>query len=227
MSLTDSSLRIALLLLPGVIAYLGFTQLRGPTRKRTWEDILFILVLAVTCYLLYGVSLAVVKWNIGALDSMQWIRAFEDPSISPRAVYWETFVASILGAGLALGLAYSSRHRLLNRLGQRLGATSRFGGEDIWDHYHNLSADQKHGGWVVVRDHKLNLFYHGYITAWSDSDHERELIITQVDVFSEDSNEKINERQAIYLSRGRYDLTIEVPLAHAEQGDQDEQQTER
>ncbi len=63
-------------------------------------------------------------------------------------------------------------------------------------------------GWVTVRDHKLDLYYYGWIEAWSDSGEERELILREVEVYKNSTAEFLYESDVIYISRKHDDLTI-------------------
>ena len=66
--------------------------------------------------------------------------------------------------------------------------------------------------WVFVRDHKLDLVYFGCVRVFSESKDERELILDDVEVHTNTRpSEKLYCAKAMYLSRNRYDLTIEIP----------------
>jgi len=77
-----------------------------------------------------------------------------------------------------------------------------------------LSLDETNGGWVYVRDGKTDLTYYGYISAFSDSHQERELLLSDVDVYgTNDLNdmELYYSVDYLYIARNRDDLTIEIP----------------
>jgi hypothetical protein len=95
-------------------------------------------------------------------------------------------------------------------VGKAIRATTRFGDEDVWDFVHR-SPDVR-GGWVVVRDHKLNLYYYCWIQAFSDSGKERELLLRDVDVYDNASAEWRYKTPVMYLSRKQDELTIETSL---------------
>ena len=65
--------------------------------------------------------------------------------------------------------------------------------------------------WVIVRDHKINLLYFGWIQAYSDSYKERELLMGDVSVCDNESGEFIYETEWLYFCRNKYDITIEIP----------------
>ena len=72
---------------------------------------------------------------------------------------------------------------------------------------HNAPRDKQ---WAFVRDHKLRLTYYGWIDVFSDAGAERELILTQVDVFDERSNH-LYSTPTLYICRAKEDVSIEFP----------------
>ncbi len=83
----------------------------------------------------------------------------------------------------------------------------RSGDEDIWYLFHDGQTRE----WVYVRDHRTNLLYYGSILAYSDSERERELILEDVDVYTNDTVERLYAVKTMYVSRSSHDLSIEVP----------------
>ena len=77
-----------------------------------------------------------------------------------------------------------------------------------------LSSEQLHkkGEWLVVRDHSTNVFYYGFVHAWSDSnDEQRELILLDVSVYSNDDGSFLYQTEYLYLERPKGVLSIETP----------------
>ncbi len=81
------------------------------------------------------------------------------------------------------------------------------GETDIWDYLHKNSNYQ----WFVVRDLKFDLAYFGWIEAFSDSGDKRELLMREVDVYSNSTGVLLYKSDALYISRDQYDLSIEAP----------------
>jgi len=205
-------IRIVLLALPGVIAGQLYRKLRGRRPRRSWEDFLEIFVFSLTGYLLVaaGLSLCNVlfarRWGLmsfGALFS-------EGEPIPWHEVAWASFAAS----GVSVLASYAHTYKWVSRLGRKARMTNRFGDEDVWEYLHN-SRDIE---WVFVRDHKLDLIYYAWISAFSDSEKDREMILRDVSVFRNDVDVDgpLYEVEALYISRDKYDLSIEIPSTPAE-----------
>jgi putative heme degradation protein len=106
--------------------------------------------------------------------------------------------------------SYAYQFNVVNRTGRLIGATTRFGDEDVGDFFHH--SPNVRGGWITIRDHKLNLYYFGWVEAFSDSGKERELLLREVSVHDNSSGDCIYKTDALYLSRKQDDLTLEVTL---------------
>ena len=65
--------------------------------------------------------------------------------------------------------------------------------------------------WYVVRDHKEDLSFYGAIVFWSDEGPDRELIMADVDVFSNQGEAlRLYSCKSMYICRNRDDISIEL-----------------
>jgi hypothetical protein len=64
--------------------------------------------------------------------------------------------------------------------------------------------------WVFVRDIENDLVYYGYIRAYSESREDRELILKEVEVYSNSTGEWKYAIPMMYLSREAHKLSIEI-----------------
>jgi hypothetical protein len=205
MSISSFLIRIILLVIPGIIGSLLYRSLRGKASRKDWEDYLEILVFSFLAYGVYG--LLVRLFNAG--DALVTFRAFTNENVPiDKSVGHAIFFASIAAAPVALIASYIDEYKLVNKFARRIKATRRFGDEDVWD-YFNRSPDIK---WVYVRDQKRDVYYHGWIQAWSDPYKDRELLLREVDVYKSSTAEFLYKTDLVYLSRKSEDLTIDVDL---------------
>lgn len=84
--------------------------------------------------------------------------------------------------------------------------TSRLGDEDMWESFFNLPQV----GWVVVHDGKRNLMFYGFARYFSDSEVARELVLENVQVYTNDTGEALYEAKMLYLSGSADDWLVEV-----------------
>ncbi len=213
--MTEFTVKLLILGLPGIICYFLWQKLIGRREKTTVEVILYVFVYTILAYMLVYAYESLVYFAVGGqFDSQaKTILLGEDWEVTPQLM----LRAICAGVVLAYLLAYCVRYNIANRLGQRIRATQRYGDEDVWHYFHNAPQDQKNEGWVMVRDLKTDLTYHCYISVWSESGMDRELVLSDVSVYSSSTAEYLYDAQHIYLSRARDELTIEVPPHDAEQ----------
>lgn len=215
MDISSLAIRIIFLLLPGAIASTLYWKLKGRSSRKDWEDILEIIIFSLVSYLLYAICTYVLSfanplWNVFGFRAKTFshFRAFFDEKAFVDL--WEIFYASFLSVPLALLASYSYRYKWLNKIGQKIGATTRFGDEDVWDFVHHSPALR--GQWVTVRDHKLKLNYLCWIQHFSDTDRERELLMRDVSVYNDLTGKCLYKTDVIYISRKNDDLTIEAAI---------------
>lgn len=208
MTISAFLMRVVFLAVPGIVSYMLFRKLAGKTKCEKWEEWCQVVLFSLIIYGTYGIFVwffGFIGWSKGELA---FCKAVLDEN---AAIVWrEIIIASLLGIPVAFIASAIHTYKLLNWVGRRISVTRRFGDEDVWDYFHNLS-DIPEYEWVIVRDHKVNLLYFGWIQAYSDSYKERELLMGDVSVCDNDSGEPIYEVERLYVCRNKYDITIEIP----------------
>ena len=213
MDISGLAVRIIFLLLPGAIAASLYWKLKGRATRKDWEDLLEVVIFSICSYLVY----AICTYVLGCFDFV-WIRfglqartftrfeAFFDEKAPLDLV--EIFYVSLSSIPLAVLASYAYQYKWLNIFGQKIGATTRLGDEDVWNSfYQNVYVK---GRWATIKDHKLNLYYYCWVQAFSDSGKERELILREVHVYDGSAARRLYKTDFMYLSRNSDDLTIEL-----------------
>lgn len=209
MSLSSFLIRIVLLVIPGIIGSLLYRRVRGRASRKDWEDYLEILVFSFLSYGCYGLFVYV----------LNKVRITEDPFAAFKALTNESmpidapighaiFFSSLISVPLAFAASYVDEYKLINKFARLIKASQRFGDEDVWD-YFRRSPDTR---WVYVRDLRNDIYYYGWIQAWSDPYKERELLLREVDVYKNSTAEFLYAADVVYVSRKHDDLTIEADL---------------
>lgn len=210
MSLSSFLIRIIFLALPGIVGSILYRRLKGKSSLKDWEDVLEILLFSLLSYALYGLGLAIFNGLGWAHSTVTSFEAFSDEKIP---ISWpEVLIASAIAIPLAFAASALYTYKTINWIGRFLTVTKRFGDEDVWSYFNNVYGAQ----WVFVRDHKLDLLYFGWILVYSDSEKQRELLLRDVRVFNNSTDDFLYEVSRMYLSRESFDLTIEVPLVQHE-----------
>lgn len=210
MNLDVATLNLVFVGIPGVVCYFVLSKLIGRVGRSNLETVLFVFMYAILSYVAYayaGRILDRVGWSNGAA-----LLALASPAamkIRPVDVAGAS-VASLL---LAYALAFLYTRNVVNNIGQRTHASRRAGDEDVWHFFHEAYGLPWSSEWIVVRDHKVNLQYFGRVSHWSESGDERELLMAQVSVFTNDAGLKLYDCDHMYFCRSKYDLTIEIHAA--------------
>ena len=207
MTLSALLIRVIFLIVPGIVSYMLFRKLAGKPKCEKWEEWCQIVFFSL---IIYG-SYSIIIWFFrlfGWKGELTFFKAVLNEKVS---IEWsEIIIASLIGLPLAFIFSAIHTHKLVNWLGRYIKVTRRFGDEDVWDFFHNL-PDIPEYEWVIVRDHKINLVYYGWILSYSDSNKERELLMGDVSVCDNDTGDPIYEIERLYFCRDKYDITIEIP----------------
>ena len=209
MDISDVLSRVVILTFPGIICNLLYGILKNRDTRKDWEDFLQILVFSVTSYLIYAFILSVRNFFIGNRFSFDFspLNVFLDPD--PTINWLQIVYISLFGVVLAFIASYFYKNRWITRFGFWIRVTRKHSDEDVWADFFEV-ADTK---WVLVRDHKQNLTYYGWVQHYSMSEKEREIMLGEVSIHKGATGEPgdtIYCRDSIYLSREKYDLTIEM-----------------
>lgn len=215
MDISSEVILLILFLFPGIISIFIFETVTNKIDRKDWKDVALIFIYSIISYTGYNCTARLInllfRTNFKIYD-FKIIKLPETSLILPSTeiIIGVTLISIVVG----YILVYFDRYKLLNKLGQLIGATKRYGEEDLWEYLHNAEVHD----WVYIRDHKLNLIYYGNITVFSDSEKERELILENVDVYKEDmgiylENTDYNKyflyhADNLYISRDRFDLSI-------------------
>ena len=199
---------------PGIICYFLVNKLIGKGERSTLEIILLVFAYSALSYSLIALFESVASLLFDGRYTSYSIGFLLGEEFKPSAkVLFQAVLAAIL---LAYILAFVNTHNIANRIGQKLKSTSRYGDEDVWHFFHNAPDSEKNDGWVVVRDYKADLSIFCYISTWSDTGKERELVLSDASVYRNSTGDFLYEVRHMYLSRQRDDLMIEVPPSDAE-----------
>jgi hypothetical protein len=118
----------------------------------------------------------------------------------------ELLCLSIIAIIIGFLFSYIETHKTINEFAIRLRITQHYGDNDVWTSF----CANKDTNWIYIRDHKMHLVYFGLLMHYSDPGEVRELVISDVSVYSEDSK-FCYEIPKMYICRQADDITIEVP----------------
>jgi hypothetical protein len=216
MNLSVSSLffELAVIFLPGFI-WMKIHAKYGAKSDRTQFDlILDAFLFGVASYAILMAIYRIFGLNLNVLTLDQESKKLLDATILPEIVQ-----ATVIAVLAGIGYVYVENRKLLTRFVQKIGATKRFGDEDVWDFVFNSNSMGVE--WVYVRDFKERVVYDGYVRLFSESGPLRELLLQKVIAYDFDGNE-LYRTPMLYLARERENIHIEFPNVERTSDDQGE-----
>jgi hypothetical protein len=191
---------------PGLLCYFLLKRLIGKIGEDLSEKIFSIFLLSVLSYLLLD-SIRSIQIQFSSVNFQ-----LSDIILQPDKVKtFDVLAASAVSIVLSIILSYLYRYKIWNNFAKWIKATTRFGDEDVFNYLLDSKPDDINGRWIYVRDHKVNLLYYGYVNVWSETKEKREIVLIDVDVYSNENGDLLYSTDKVYISRNDDDITIEIP----------------
>ena len=138
-------LQLAIIFIPGMIWERIDAQFVQKRRPDQFEVLRRSFVFGLVAYLLtYGLY-RLLNWEF------QLVEMSKDKSILSTRHFNEIWVATGLGLVVSIPYVWVSNRRILPWIFQKIGASKRYGDEDVWDHTFNTRDAVV--AYVHVRDH--------------------------------------------------------------------------
>lgn len=207
MSVSLFLIQAAILLLPGVF-WARIDASYGQNRNRS--DIEFgirSVLFGLTSYAGTYVAFLVLDRPFEMID---WANAASDKNVLTARIVSQLLWTILLGFVMAIIWLYAVNYKLLTRFLQVIGATKRFGDEDVWEF--TLNSGSEALLFAHVRDFQNKVVYSGWISVFSETEKLRELVLSEVDIYDFDGN-RISSPPRLYLAREPHNLHIEFPIA--------------
>jgi hypothetical protein len=215
MEITEITLRLMLLGMPGIVAYLIIGKITTRGKGSQLDSLLLIFLLSILSYTLVSIFyLAIGTISGGKVVIISPLeRLISSISSKTSAILvWDIISATTASIIVSLSWSYAWYHKVVTRIARFLKASNRYGDNGIMSAFLSSEQLQNIGEWLVVRDSLSNIFYFGHVYAWSDSNDDlRELIMLDVSVYSNDKGVFLYKTDYLYLERPKGVLSIETP----------------
>lgn len=207
MEISELTLKLILLLIPGSIACILYERL---TIHKQWNSFKFI-----TNAILFGsisYVLAQIVFNICTIDLS--FNSFWENLPSKEIPYVVIVKASILSIFVGLIAAGLDHYKIINRFGKWIKLTNKYGDENLYSYFLNAKEVEE----VYIRDIENKLTYHGFVNSFSEVDEIKEIVLLDVVVYDYETSQKLYELDKIFLSRSKENLIIELPYKKRNDG---------
>jgi len=206
-------LKIVIFLAPGILSMLIIEKLITHKKISIDRFSIYTILLSLFIYLFHYVlwliiykSYIIFQWNVPIVSQPEFILFdfLKDQNLANVSSFiWILFVAIIV----SVIITYIVNNKIINRFGQYVNITTKYGDESVWEYFHN----SQNTDWVVVRDMKNDLMYFGWISIFSDDGSDLdEIILQDVTVYKNSTGEVMYKTSKIYIAGKREDFRIEI-----------------
>lgn len=195
--------QIALIFLPGIIWATIDCKYGAGLRPDQFTLILRSFLFGVAAhsvlYVIYGMfSVRYGYTEVAGANAQIDLVEFMDE------IFWSLPLALVM----SILWLYAVKNRLLARFLNRIGATKRYGDEDVWSFTFN--SGQPHVEYVHVRDLPTGMTFAGWVNAYSENEMIRELLLKDAIVYNE-AGDAISEAPHLYIAREKISIWIDFP----------------
>lgn len=182
MDISELTLKLILLFIPGITAILIIDLFTNHTKKDLKYFLLHSYLLSICSYLIHSIFF---KKN-------SFFENILKPTI--KIDLTEILQVSVVGIILGIVMTYIINYKVLYHIGFKIKLSKKFGDGEVWEKV----VSEGDTSWVTIRVQESGLVYLGKILDFSDSHEKRELVLTDVDVYS-DSGDYFHSQEKIYF----------------------------
>ncbi len=196
MQISELTIRIIVLILPGVISAVIVEKL---TVHKTWNTFRFIIystLLGFIAYLIYQM--------ICPTYLLFW-KAIINSNI--RFPWKEVLYACLVAIPLGFIISAIIQYKIINRIASLIRVSYKYGDDDVF--YHFLSS--KEITWLWIRDKDSDTTYEGRLEFFNETNTLREITLRDVKVYRSSTSALIREIPYIYLTFPQDRFIIELP----------------
>jgi hypothetical protein len=197
-------LQLAILFLPGLIWSRLDAQYALKSKPTDSEFLLRAFLFGLVSYAVTFLIYSALRWEFTLVN----LADLGTQSVVTRAIFKETLCATGVGLVLAVLWIYAATYKLLSRALQFIGATAKYGDEDVWDFTLNSSVPAVE--YVHYRDFDKQIVYAGWVRTFSETDKLRELVLQDAEIFNFEGK-LLGTAPLLYLSRAPDNIHLEFP----------------
>jgi len=205
MQLSEFTLRIILLFIPGITCLTIIDRLTVHKELKLHQLLINSFVLGFFCYASYYLIILI----IGTCSHISLQFSFFEALIDRNASLDFTEIILVIGWSVPMGFIFTFLidRKVLHKVAHALRLSNKFGDADVWSYIMNSTMPE----WVVIRDLENDLVYQGWIEAFSDSTGKDEIFIRDVMIYRNSTAEELYAIPGLYLSRKMENLIVEFP----------------
>src|SRR5690554_5861964 len=193
MEISELVWKLFLILLPGIITTLFVRYITTNKNYPPFYFVIYSAILGLGVFIFLELMISIYNIFFAIFSSEHMLKwelnlSIWNPILNTGENFKKTelLLAYVTAVPFGLFVGYLIQHKKLHMFLQKIKLTSRFADGDVWNHYLNMEEIE----WITVRDNKRNLAYFGNVRAYSEANDKREILLENVDVYTNDSWQK-------------------------------------
>lgn len=227
MEISELTLKLIIILIPGVIATIIIDKL---TTHKVWQPFMFVvnsIILGIFSYLSLQLftNFLVFSHNLFYTQALTitnltiWNTLDDSKKIPFNEVIYSTFCGVLVGV---IGTILEN-NRIINKIGIKLKLTKKYGHENLYSYF----LKKKETGYVYLRNFKNDIAYVGYVNAFCETENTSEIVLANVSVYTCENSVFLYNIDEIYLSFTKAEIVIEkANIINNERSETSERQLE-
>ena len=209
MEISALTLKLIILLIPGALGSIIYKRLI--IQHKTQSDFMFVIVsimFGMFSYLILQIlNYGFIFLNNICLKHKDYysIETFANLSDGNAIPYLEVLWASLFCVFLGFIVSKIDHKKTINNIARNWNVSNKYGDENLYSYFLN-SPDTN---WVYIRDIENSLTYFGNVELFSETHDYKEIVLSEVTVFSYPESEEMYDVERIYLSLPKDKLIIE------------------
>jgi hypothetical protein len=196
--------QFAIIFLPGLIWAGLDSRYALKSKPSEFQYVLRAFLFGMASYAVTFGIYAVLRWPFSLAD----FSATATNGVFTPEIFKEIASATLIGLVLAILWLYASNYKVDTRFLQGIGATKKYGDEDVWDYTFNspIAAVE----YVHLRDFANKIVYSGWVKEFSETEKLRELVLRDAQIHDFEGN-LLFETPLVYLARSPENVHVEFP----------------
>ena len=203
MSLSDYTIRLMLLFLPGIIAFVIVDNLTSHKKTQTHHWIIYSFLLGFMSYMCWMIFCSIMHCIFEANIQAHFLSSLTD--IKESIDFYEIRNVSFIAVMEGIFLVKAKKDRWLVRLAKYFNISNKFPEIDAWENCLALYSP----AWIRVRDQANDRCYQGKLVSSSDENDRDGLVLQEVSVYTE-QGQLLYTVPVVYIPRKMEDLIIEL-----------------
>src|SRR5690606_6790552 len=181
MDISELTLKLIIILLPGIIASICFEKI---TIHKNWTPFKFVynsVLFGALSYISSNITFLLINFLTCSnfIFVKETLGQFEDfwENLSTKYIHFRIVIwASLHSVVIALIGSSLDHKKFFNNISKSLGISNKYGDESLYYYFLNSGDIEE----VYIRDDKNGLTYHGLINAYSETDSCIEILLNDV-----------------------------------------------